>query len=74
MPTKEDLIYDMLKETRDQVKELTKHFVGNGQPGLIVRVDRVERAQKRQTKVGWMLFTAILGTMTAYVLAVFKVP
>lgn len=72
MPTKEQMMYDMIEETRDDVKAINKRLVGNGQTGLITRVDRIEQGAKRQTKLMLIFLTMAVGVIGTYVASRFK--
>ena len=48
--------------------EIHRCLLGNGQPGMKLRVDRLEQKDKTRTKMFWLLFTT-LGALAAKVLA-----
>ena len=72
MPTKEDMLYAMVKETRDDVKAINKKLTGNGAPGMITRLDRVEQSLARQSKFWWICFSTAICTLGAYLFNFFK--
>lgn len=51
---------EILERLETGVNGLYEHLLGNGKPGLIVRVDRLEVWDKMKNKVLWLL----LGVVT----------
>ena len=42
-------------------------IVGNGKPGIPLRLDRLERARKFRSTVLWLLSTTLIGGIASYV-------
>lgn len=51
---------DTVKEDLDAVKH---SVIGNGKPGLITRVDRLERTEAFKTKLIWILFGSLVSAV-----------
>ena len=56
-----DALREDVKELKDAVTALDHQIRGNGKPGLILRVDRLERAQASRK---WLQRTAIGAMFT----------
>lgn len=72
MLTKEDLIIKKIDKIDDRTSRIEKFLTGNGQPGLITRVDRLEQSGKMLLKLGWFCLTTAIGGAAAYIFAMFK--
>lgn len=49
-------------ETIDgKVDQLVHAIIGNGKPGLMTRIDRIEQSERFKNRVLWAVFVAILG-------------
>lgn len=53
-------------ELRADVKEIKRYFVGNGTPGVFIRIDRLESFQRGVTDVTrWLLGVLAVETIAA---------
>jgi hypothetical protein len=52
----------------EQVGDLHHTVVGNGKPGLVIRVDRLEQARSLRDKLLWLLTTTAASLIGAYIL------
>lgn len=46
---------EILTRIETSLKDINKHLLGNGKPGLLTRVDRLEVWDKLKNKVLWFL-------------------
>ena len=53
--------FDILFEKLDRLDEAIR---GNGKPGIIVRLDRLEQSAKSQAKIIWLLVGAVAAGLT----------
>ena len=53
--------FDILFEKIDRIDVAIR---GNGKPGIIVRLDRLERSAKSQAKLIWLLIGAVAAGLT----------
>jgi hypothetical protein len=49
------------ERTEEQVKEVLHLLRGNGQPGLVTRVDRLEQTKESQRRHFWIIWAAVVG-------------
>jgi hypothetical protein len=42
------------------VERIEKHLLGNGQPGLVVRTDRLEQKDKFRSKLLWIFMSGVV--------------
>jgi len=53
--------FDILFEKLDRIDVAIR---GNGKPGIIVRLDRLEQSAKSQAKLIWLLIGAVAAGLT----------
>jgi len=53
--------FDILFEKLDRIDVAIR---GNGKPGIIVRLDRLEQSAKSQAKIIWLLVGAVAAGLT----------
>jgi hypothetical protein len=56
-----------MQEISDNVNKLVTWIEGNGQPGIKVRIDRLEQAHKTLTRLTWVTVTSVVGAIIVYV-------
>lgn len=60
----ENVCKEQFKKILDRLDEIHgKLFVGNGQPAMNVRLDRLEQSHKASTKAFWIAITALIVVM-----------
>jgi hypothetical protein len=52
-------------------KMLVRALHGNGEPGIKVRIDRIEQWKGRVTKLNWLIVGSVVPLLTAACVAVF---
>ena len=52
-------------------KRIDTCLMGNGQPGLVVRTDRLEQKDKTRSKLFWIILMVIFGIVTKSIVDVF---
>ncbi len=52
---------EKMDDQKEATTALTHAIVGNGKPGLLMRVDRLEQSKAFMSKVLWVLFGAIIS-------------
>lgn len=52
-----------LTQIAETLDKLLAHVEGNGKPGLIVRIDRIEQREESRKWVGRALLGGVLGTI-----------
>ena len=52
-----------LTETRDELRALRKMLSGNGSPGIVTRLDRLEQSDKRRQALTFAALVAALGAV-----------
>lgn len=55
----------LVSSTDEKLDQVLHALHGNGEPGMKVRVDRLEQAEKRRAKVIWAAITSAVGLATA---------
>lgn len=63
-----------IKAIHVKIDRLDESIRGNGKPGILLRVDRLEQAARHQSKLLWMIIgamiTSISGALVAWILGV----
>ncbi len=63
-----------LSAIHEKIDRLDEAIRGNGKPGLLLRVDRLEQAGRRTSTLVWMvvgaLVTSVAGILVAWALGV----
>ena len=54
--------FEVLHEKLDRLDEAIR---GNGRPGILVRLDRLEQDAKRQAKLTWLILGAVATGLTS---------
>jgi len=54
---------EKLDDQKKATTDLTHAIVGNGKPGLLMRVDRLEQSKAFVNKVLWVLFGAVISLL-----------
>lgn len=54
--------FDLLFEKIDRLDEAIR---GNGKPGILMRLDRLEQAEVKRAKLVWLLVGALLAGLTS---------
>lgn len=51
-----------------QIEELHHAIIGNGKPGLMLRVDRLEQVGKLRYSLFWLFFSTTIGCVGTYII------
>jgi len=62
---------ELLSHIKSILDKLDHHMHGNGKPGLITRVDRLEQSHKLKNAILWLLGSTVVGGVSSYVLHLF---
>ena len=57
------------KSIHTKLDRLDEAVRGNGKPGILVRLDRLEQDAKRQGRLLWLLIGAGITVLTSFVIA-----
>lgn len=57
---------ETIGETCDEIKSC---LLGNGNPGLVTRTDRLEQKDKAKTQFFWIIVTAVIGLVATQIVA-----
>lgn len=63
---------EILKSMDEKLDGLCQTLAGNGKPGLVMRVDRLETFKRISTTFIWTTITAVVGSAAAYAFGVIK--
>ena len=63
---------EILKSMDEKLDGLCETLVGNGKPGLVMRVDRLETFRRISTTFIWTVITAVVGSGIAAAFGAFK--
>jgi hypothetical protein len=61
-------------EINKQIADHEKKLYGNGKQGIIITVDRLDQSHSRQTKLMWLIFTAVVPLVIGAVWSFFTKP
>jgi uncharacterized protein (DUF3084 family) len=64
---------DKLLSEQDHFQEkVTESLLGNGRPGLITRVDRLEQRSANSSRLAWLVIAGVVTTITESALLFIK--
>lgn len=52
--------HEVMKVIAEDCAEIKQCLKGNGQPGLVVRTDRLEQKEKTRSKFMWLLMSGVV--------------
>lgn len=52
--------HECVKSIEESCSRIEKCLLGNGQPGLVVRTDRLEQKEKTRSKILWMIISGVI--------------
>lgn len=51
----------------NKIDKLDESIRGNGKPGILIRLDRLEQDAKRQSKLIWLIIGAVITAGASYI-------
>lgn len=64
--TKIETIERDINDIKADVREIRTSLAGNGNPGIITRLDRVEQRHKHLARATWILVATFIGAAVQY--------
>lgn len=58
-------VHDRLGDVDDKLEKLDEAIRGNGKPGLVLRLDRLERSETTRRKIIWMTIGSLVPLIVA---------
>ena len=67
--TDTDQCQEHFRETHRKLDRLDEAVRGNGRPGILLRLDRLEQDAKRQSKLIWLILGGVVTALASGIVA-----
>lgn len=57
------VVGEQISSLGEKVDKVLYHLEGNGKPGLLIRVDRLERSKGLRSRFGWLVVASVVGAV-----------